>query len=79
MPSALATSLFDSDAFPFSQALGAEEAYWLAVHSSRTALAAALAEMIADGEVTEARALELARGCLHDNAARLYKSLAAQP
>ena len=35
-------------------------------------LAAALAEMVAAGEVTEAKALEFARGYLHDNAVGLY-------
>ncbi|MGA8231322.1 MAG: amidohydrolase family protein, partial [Candidatus Acidiferrales bacterium] len=64
--------IFGSDAFPFNQALGAEEVFWLGVRSARTALAAALAEMVADGEVTETKALELAHGYLHDNAAKLY-------
>jgi uncharacterized protein len=64
--------LFGSDAFPFNDAVGAEESYWIAVRSARTALAAALAEMVGDHDVTEARALELARGYLHDNAAALY-------
>jgi hypothetical protein len=31
--------------------------------------------MVAEGEVTEARALELAHGYLHDNAAKLYPPL----
>lgn len=70
--------MFGSDAFPFNQALGAEEAYWLAVHSARTALAAALAEMVADDEITEIRALQMAHGYLHDNAARLYESLTTE-
>jgi hypothetical protein len=52
--------------------LGAEESYWLGVQSTRTALAAALAEMISEGEVSEAQALQLAHGYLHDNAANLY-------
>jgi hypothetical protein len=64
--------IFGSDAFPFNQALGAEEVFWLGVRSARTSLAAALAEMVANGEVTEAKALELAHGYLHDNAAKLY-------
>jgi len=63
---------FGTDAYPFSAALGSEEGYWLGVHSARDALAAALAEMIAAGEITEARALEFAHGYLHDNAIRLY-------
>jgi predicted TIM-barrel fold metal-dependent hydrolase len=63
---------FGTDCFPYNEALGAEESYWLGVQSSRTALAAALAEMISEGEVSEAQALQLAHLYLHDNAARLY-------
>jgi len=63
---------FGSDAYPFSTALGAEESYWLAVYSARDALAAALAEMVASNEITEDKALEIARGYLHDNAVSLY-------
>jgi hypothetical protein len=63
---------FGTDAYPFSAALGSEEGYWLGVHSARDALAAALAEMVAAGEVTEAKALEFAHGYLHDNAVGLY-------
>jgi hypothetical protein len=64
---------FGTDCFPYNEILGAEESYWLGAHSSRTALAAALAEMISEGEITETRALELARGYLHDNAVKLYE------
>jgi uncharacterized protein len=64
---------FGTDAFPYNNVLGAEESYWLGVQSSRTALAAALAEMISMGEVTEAKALEMAHGYLHDNAVRIYE------
>jgi uncharacterized protein len=63
---------FGTDCFPYNEVLGAEESYWLGAQSSRTALAAALAEMIAENEITEARALELAHGYLHDNAVKLY-------
>ena len=65
---------FGSDAYPFSTALGAEESYWLGVYSARDALAAALAEMVASNEITEDKALEIARGYLHDNAVSLYPS-----
>ena len=64
--------MFGSDAFPFSDALGAEETFWLAARSARTAVAAALAELVAEGTFTEEKALELARMYLHDNAAHLY-------
>jgi uncharacterized protein len=64
--------MFGSDAFPFNDAVGAEETFWLAARSARTAVAAALAELVAEGAFNEEKALELARMYLHDNAARLY-------
>jgi hypothetical protein len=64
--------MFGSDAFPFNEAVGAEETFWLAVRSARTAVAAALAELVAEGALSEEKALELARMYLHDNAAKLY-------
>jgi uncharacterized protein len=63
---------FGTDCFPYNQLLGAEESYWMGVHSSRTALAAALAEMISEKEITESRALEMAHAYLHDTAVKLY-------
>src|SRR5579863_7909786 len=63
---------FGTDCFPYNQVLGAEESYWLGVRSVRTALAAALAEMVSEGEITEDRALELAHAYLHDTAVKLY-------
>jgi len=63
---------FGTDCFPYNQVLGAEESYWLGVESTRRALAAALAEMISEGEITEARALEMAHAYLHDTAVKLY-------
>jgi hypothetical protein len=64
---------FGTDAYPYNAALGVEEVYWIGVHTSRTALAAALAEMISAREISEPRALEIARAYLHDTAAALYK------
>src|ERR1700719_2904898 len=64
--------MFGSDAFPFNDAVGAEETFWLAARSARTAAAAALSELVAEGAFTEEKALELARMYLHDNAAKLY-------
>ena len=64
--------MFGSDAFPFNDAVGAEETFWLAARSARTAISAALAELVAEGAFTEEKALELARMYLHDNAAHLY-------
>ena len=64
--------MFGSDAFPFGDAVGAEETFWLAARSARTAIAAALAELVSEGAFSEEKALQLARMYLHDNAAHLY-------
>jgi hypothetical protein len=64
--------MFGSDAFPFGDAVGAEETFWLATRSARTALARALAELVSEGAFDEKKAIELARMYMHDNAARLY-------
>ena len=56
-------------------AVGAEETFWLAARSARTAVAAALAELVSEGAFSEEKALELARMYLHDNAAKLYGGL----
>ena len=64
--------MYASDAFPFNDALGAEESFWLSARSTRTALAAALAELVSEGAYTEPKAMELAHMYLHDNAAKLY-------
>jgi len=64
---------FGTDAFPYNDALGVEEVYWMGVHTTRTALAAALAEMIAAREITETHAMKIAHDYLHDTTAALYK------
>jgi hypothetical protein len=64
--------MYGSDAFPFNDALGAEESFWLAAKTTRSALSAALAELVAEGAISEDKALELARLYLHDTAAKLY-------
>jgi hypothetical protein len=64
---------FGTDCFPYNQVLGAEESYWLGAYSARTALAAALAEMVSEAEITESRALDLAHAYLHDTAVKLYQ------
>ncbi|HZQ70198.1 MAG TPA: amidohydrolase family protein [Terriglobales bacterium] len=63
---------FGTDSFPYNEVLGAEESYWLGVKSTRQGLAAALAEMVSMGEITEPGALKLARAYLHDTAAGIY-------
>src|ERR1700732_1127770 len=64
--------MFGSDAFPFNDAVGAEETFWLAARSARTAMAAALAELVAESAFTEEKAVELAHLYLHDNAGKTY-------
>ena len=64
---------FGTDSFPYNETLGAEESYWLGVQSARAALAAALAEMVSENEVSEPQALQLAHGYLHDNAVGIYE------
>src|SRR5713226_8701131 len=64
--------MFGSDAFPFNDALGAEESFWIAAHTTRTALAGALAELVSERAISEDKALELVHLYLHDNAAKLY-------
>src|SRR5882762_10092907 len=64
--------MYGSDAFPFNDALGAEESFWIAAHTTRTALAGALAELVGEHAISEDKAMELARLYLHDNAAKLY-------
>jgi uncharacterized protein len=64
--------MFGSDSFPFNEALGAEESFWIAARTSRTALAAALAELVEEGAFSEAKAMEMARNYLHDTAAKMY-------
>jgi hypothetical protein len=67
---------FGTDCFPYNDVLGAEESYWLGTVSSREALAAALAEMVSSGEISDAKAVEMAHAYLHDTAVSLYPSLA---
>jgi len=45
---------------------------WIASQNAREALAIALTGMIHDGEITRARASELAKMALRDNAKKLY-------
>jgi predicted TIM-barrel fold metal-dependent hydrolase len=65
--------LFGTGALPLSSELGWEELAWLAVTNARQALAMALGGMIEDGVVSRARAREIARLVLRDNAVALYK------
>jgi hypothetical protein len=65
--------MFGTDAFALTPEVSWEEIGWLSNHTARQALALALTGMMQDGELTRARALELAHMVLHDNAAKLYK------
>ncbi len=64
--------LFGTDAFSFGPEVDWGEVAWLSNTTARQALALALTVMMNDGEIDRARALELARMVLHDNAAKLY-------
>jgi uncharacterized protein len=63
--------LFGTDAFGLAGGHW-ELAAWVSTTTAREALTIALDDMIRDGEITRARALELGRAVLHDNAATLY-------
>jgi len=64
--------LFATDAYPFIPEMGWEESGWIAARTARQALAIALTGMMRDGEIARARASELARMVLRDNAKALY-------
>lgn len=64
--------LFGTDAFSFGPEVDWPEVAWLSTTSARQALALALTGMMNDHEITRARAVELARMVMHDNAVKLY-------
>jgi hypothetical protein len=64
--------LYGSDASPTTDEISWEETGWVAARTARDALSLALQGMIDDREISRARALELARMALHDNAKHLY-------
>jgi predicted TIM-barrel fold metal-dependent hydrolase len=63
---------FGTDAYPYSKELGWEESAYIANASGREALGRALTAMMRDNEITHARALDMARMVLRDNARKLY-------
>jgi predicted TIM-barrel fold metal-dependent hydrolase len=65
--------LFGTDGYPYSETFGWEESTWLGARNARQALALALNGMQQDGEISPARAAELAHMVLHRNAETLYK------
>src|SRR6202790_3239819 len=64
--------MFATDAYPYSNEMGWEESGWITARAGRQALAIALTAMLRDGEITRARASELARMVLRENARNLY-------
>ncbi len=65
--------LFGSDAAAFAPDAGWELAAWIATTTGRQALAIALTDMMRNGEVTRARAEEIATMVMRTNAGTLYK------
>jgi len=64
--------LFGTDLSPGTPSIDWEEIGWQTTTSGREALAIALTGMMNDGEITRARALEMARMVLRGNALKLY-------
>ncbi len=64
--------LFGTDGYPFSDEMGWAESTWIANRNGRAALAIALTGMMRDGEISRARAGEIARMVLRGNAESLY-------
>ena len=65
--------LFGSDAAAFGPDLGWELGAWIATKNGRAALALALTDMIREGELSRARAEEVATMVMRTNAGKLYK------
>jgi len=65
--------LFGTDLDAATPEIGWEDVGWQSVQAERWALAEALTGMMHDGEISRARALELAHMVLHDNASKLYR------
>lgn len=65
--------LFGTDGYPYSDELGWPESTWISSRDARQALAIALTGMMRDGEITRARALQIANLVLHENAEVLYR------
>jgi uncharacterized protein len=65
--------LYATDAYPYSQSMGWEEAAYIANRNIRASLGIALTGMIDDHQITEPQAEKLARMVLRENAQSLYK------
>lgn len=64
--------LFGTDASPATPEVSWEESAWMTNKTAREALALALTGMMKDGDITRARAIELARLVMRENAIQLY-------
>ncbi|HEV2615229.1 MAG TPA: amidohydrolase family protein [Candidatus Acidoferrales bacterium] len=64
--------MFGTDLSPGTREIDWEEIGWQTSNSGREALAIALTGMMDDGEITRARAVEIARMVLRGNALKLY-------
>jgi hypothetical protein len=64
--------LFGTDASSFGPGLGWELGAWIATNTGRQSLAMALSEMLQNGEVSRARAEEIATMVMRTNAGKLY-------
>jgi predicted TIM-barrel fold metal-dependent hydrolase len=65
--------LFGTDAAAFGPDSGWDVAAWIGTTSARQALAVVLSDMAAGGEVSRARAKEMATMVMRTNGAKLYK------
>jgi uncharacterized protein len=65
--------LYATDAYPYSQSMGWEEAAYIANQNIRTSLGMALTGMMNDKQITEPQSEKLAHMVLHANAESLYK------
>jgi hypothetical protein len=65
--------LFGTDGYPYNDELGWPEATWIASRNARMALGIALTGMLRDGEISRARAGDIARMVLRGNAEALYR------
>jgi uncharacterized protein len=66
--------MFGSDAFDGGNQQGWDQLAWLGSRNARWVLTGALTGMVQDGEITEARATELAKMVLYGNAVKVYGS-----
>jgi hypothetical protein len=64
--------MFGTDGYPLSDAMGWEEATWIANRNGRQALGLALTGMVEDGEISRARAHTIADEVMRGTAASLY-------